>query len=444
MENKKYIIFDADAFGTEAVWEKMAPFLKNLKVYGYHLVAVSCGQEEELENMMKRVWVNGYFDVLTGSVQDENRTDREDILQEALNRLFHYGRIDKKKVIMVAAPDSETEKVISGIDVLSGYGSADALNALLMDAELLHKKKEEEKKKIELSRQQQNQQLGGGDKKKQGNSFQNIWKFLFPYLLFLFVGEFFRQAFAFVLMFLAEKNEALLNFMFIAGASDEERWAISGNGNGLIQLLTLIGVVLVLYKMAEGKESLKKGEHKELVFKTADWIKWLATALSLGLGFNMLFISVGVTTASSSYQETASNLYAVGIPLGLILYGIVSPVAEEFLFRGIIFNEIKSFSKPIAAAMLSAALFGVYHGNGVQLAYGTVLGVVLAQAYQVSGRFLVPVVLHGVLNILVFLAGSFGLFQQNAVQLVLGMALTVLGLILFYILYRKDAYGTNH
>lgn len=448
MENKKYIIFDVDAVGTEQVWEKLSAFLKDLKVYGYHLAAVSMRSEEELKAMLKKVWADGFFDAIVGSDPEEDRVQKEDILQEALNRVFHYGRIDKKKVLMVAAPDAGTEKVLYGLEMLSGYGSIEALSGLLMDTELLTKRNEEEKKKIELSRQQQNQKLGGaaqtaGTAAKK-STFQNIWKFLFPYLMFLFVGEFFRQAIAYVLMFLAEQNEALLNFMFVIEESDEQRWAISGNGNALIQIFALLGVVLVLYKMAEGKACLKKGEKKELVFKAADWLKWLATALSLGLGFNMLFISAGVTTASTSYQETAANLYAVGIPLGVVLYGVVSPLAEEFLFRGIIFNEIKSFSKPIMAAMLSAVLFGVYHGNGVQLAYGTILGVVLAQAYQMSGRFIVPVVLHGVLNVLVFVAGSLGIFQQNAVQLLIGMVLTVLGLILFYILYRKDAYGTNH
>lgn len=280
--------------------------------------------------------------------------------------------------------------------------------------------------------------------KKNAITFYNMWKILFPYLLFIFAGEFFRQAFAYVMLFLAERNEAVFQFMFIPADFDEVRWTISGNGSGVIQICSLLGVIPVLYKAADGKALLQKAQKKEPAFGASDWAKWLAMALCLGLGLNMLFISTGVTAASSNYQEAASDLYAVGIPVGLLLYGAVSPLAEEFLFRGIIFEQIKSFTRPFAAVILSAVVFGIYHGNGVQLAYGTILGVVLAQAYQVSGRFFVPVVLHGVLNILVFLAGSFGIFQQNVLQTVLGLGLTLLGIILFYIFYRKDAYGTDH
>jgi membrane protease YdiL (CAAX protease family) len=146
----------------------------------------------------------------------------------------------------------------------------------------------------------------------------------------------------------------------------------------------------------------------------------------------MLFAGLGFLNADTAYQETADALYSVSIPLGLVLYGIAAPLAEELLFRGIIFQEAKKVWKPLYAAMISAGLFGMYHGNGVQMVYGFCMGMILGFAYHQTHKFSLSVIIHGVVNVMVFLASNLELITGSTLQLVAGTILTAVGIFAFW------------
>ncbi|MDD7148168.1 MAG: CPBP family intramembrane metalloprotease [Lachnospiraceae bacterium] len=88
---------------------------------------------------------------------------------------------------------------------------------------------------------------------------------------------------------------------------------------------------------------------------------------------------------------------------GLLLFGVVSPLAEEIVFRGVIYNRLKKYFPVWIAILTSAVLFGGYHGNLVQGIYGFLLGIVIAWLYEVTGKFRIPVMFHAFANISVFL-----------------------------------------
>ncbi len=158
---------------------------------------------------------------------------------------------------------------------------------------------------------------------------------------------------------------------------------------------------------------------------------WLVTAVLWAMGLNLLFIGAGFIEADREYQEAAASLYSVGTMLGLVRYGIVAPVLEELVFRGIFFKTIRRFWGPEGAVVISALLFGIYHGNAVQLVYAFCLGLVLAVSYEDADNFFIPVLLHSVVNIMVFLASSFYLFPGGSVALVSGIVFTTAGTAIF-------------
>ncbi len=436
------------------VYAGIPELLKDLKDYGYQLAVASSKPECFVKDILVHFNIARYFDVMVGSELDGSRVDKAEVIQEALNRLFHYRAFQKDQIIMVGDRKFDIEGAkeigVTSIAVGYGYGSAkelksarpnyvantvEALRALLIDEkELPQRRAEAEKKAIEKSKAG-NQ---AGEKKPESNKtpMQRIWKLVFPFLLFYVTLEVLRQAVGMLLMYYAEKNEALYNFMLVTEDTTDEVWALSGNGSAVIQILSFIGVFVVLYTIGSGKKYLAKANQPEKAFKPAEWGVWLLLALVFATGLNMLFVAIGWISINPAYLETAKRMYAVSIPIGLILYGVISPLVEEVLFRAMIFTEARKFMKPFAAALASSALFGLYHGNTVQLFYSFLLGMLLAQAYRYSGQFAVPVVLHGAVNIFVFLATNFTLFQQNTLQLVLGILLTAVGIVMFF-LYKK-------
>ena len=84
------------------------------------------------------------------------------------------------------------------------------------------------------------------------------------------------------------------------------------------------------------------------------------------------------------------------------------PVAEELIYRGVIFGSIQSKSRFVAYA-LSAAVFSLVHFVGyfpdpVTFAISFVLylpaGLSLAWAYQRSSSVLAPILMHIAINLI--------------------------------------------
>ncbi|MDD3368738.1 MAG: CPBP family intramembrane metalloprotease [Lachnospiraceae bacterium] len=111
--------------------------------------------------------------------------------------------------------------------------------------------------------------------------------------------------------------------------------------------------------------------------------------------------------------------------VGVILYGVIAPVAEELVFRGLLSRSLytafrknvvrqertteddcgemtEPFTPKLAAAIASAALFGLYHGNSVQFLYAFMLGIVLGCFYLQSGDIKTSILLHATANLVIF------------------------------------------
>ena len=61
---------------------------------------------------------------------------------------------------------------------------------------------------------------------------------------------------------------------------------------------------------------------------------------------------------------------------------IVGPIAEELVFRGMIFGKLRRAFSFWPAAIISGIMFGVFHMNIMQGVYASVLGVLLAYVYE--------------------------------------------------------------
>ncbi|MCI5509466.1 MAG: CPBP family intramembrane metalloprotease [Eubacterium sp.] len=108
----------------------------------------------------------------------------------------------------------------------------------------------------------------------------------------------------------------------------------------------------------------------------------------------------GLNELFPAYSNLSENLVA-GQPVWLqfLTIGILAPVAEELVFRGLIFARLKEWMKPWLAMILSALIFGVYHGNIVQFVYAFFMGLILALIYYRTGTLLTCIAAHVVANL---------------------------------------------
>ncbi len=163
------------------------------------------------------------------------------------------------------------------------------------------------------------------------------------------------------------------------------------------------------------EKTVKTVKNKDIMEKkVTDYMVLGAFAFCLALGLNVLFHLLGITESSRAFTKTASAQFGVAFIAGLFLYGVLSPLAEEAVFRGLIYNRMKRcFHYPIAL-IVSSLLFGCYHGNMVQAVYGTILGIIIAFVYERYESFAAPFLFHGVANVSIFAISYYnGLSSMN-------------------------------
>ncbi|MFY8215687.1 MAG: CPBP family intramembrane glutamic endopeptidase [Chthoniobacterales bacterium] len=95
-------------------------------------------------------------------------------------------------------------------------------------------------------------------------------------------------------------------------------------------------------------------------------------------------------------------------PAALALAGsvviVVAPIAEEFIFRGLLYGVAKKFGGRIPALVTTSLLFAAIHLNPVAMVPLFVLSVAFTLAYERTGSLWTPVVMHVIFNGAQFLA----------------------------------------
>ena len=76
------------------------------------------------------------------------------------------------------------------------------------------------------------------------------------------------------------------------------------------------------------------------------------------------------------------------------------PLAEELLYRGVVYRRMRAVFGVRAAIVLSAVLFGLMHANLVQFLYAGLLGLLLAYLTERTGSLWAAVAAHIGANLL--------------------------------------------
>ncbi|WP_350344278.1 CPBP family intramembrane glutamic endopeptidase [Proteinivorax tanatarense] len=127
--------------------------------------------------------------------------------------------------------------------------------------------------------------------------------------------------------------------------------------------------------------------------------------VSLMAGMSCLYVSAAIISFFSeskvdSHVENMASLEQGGMLLFFITVGIMAPIIEEVIFRGLIFDELRGKVGMFAVIIIQAFLFGLYHLNIVQGTYAFVLGIFLGLSLLWTGSIWAPILIHAGNNIL--------------------------------------------
>ncbi len=201
--------------------------------------------------------------------------------------------------------------------------------------------------------------------------------------------------------------------MFLSGLLDSVKLGLSPEQLQFVQMVVLIaffqGAALIWIAVFLRQSNISW--RAAFGLRPPSRIKAVAAGLAVGvmvLPFVWLlqWISEGVMEwlkINPVAQAAVKELQNSALPVPeKILFGVftilLAPIAEEALFRGILYPTIKQAGHPRWALWGTSVVFGIMHFNVATLAPLVFLAVVLAFLYESSDSLLTPIATHSMFN----------------------------------------------
>ncbi len=213
----------------------------------------------------------------------------------------------------------------------------------------------------------------------------------------------------------------------------------------------LITIPVLLWLMNKDYEYPVNRRHRERVFTWKKYRKGLDVGAvpafvvlgvfaTLGLSRVMLMLPIdGILGDYAAVQETYSMS---SVWIQFIVLGILSPIVEELLFRGLVYNRLKIYYEASISAYISAIIFGVAHFNLVQGLYAFVMGIIFAFVYEKYKSVFAPMIVHLAANIVAIITGinpvSQFIDRYWIIRLLVGLGFTAVFVMAVLYLHKRS------
>lgn len=426
------------------IYPGMQDLLKHLKEKGVHMAIASSKPKPFVERILKHFDIDKYFEVVTGSDLNNKKMEKIDVMREALSALFHVPEdkiVELPEEMNSERPDGITANVQAGETTLDG----DVLTELKKKAKRIIPIDDvlmigDRKFDIEGAKHFMIDSIGvsygyaaDGELEtceatyitddldrvasiitgeapiseiQSKNALQKSYHVLLP-LVYDFV---FTTIILLLLQFLLDI--ALKGaFRSYAGffTTYSAQVAVGFDAFATLICATFFYIMYQKEKKPFISKVVERRINKKLK-KDCAWIVGLGGALALFL--NLLFSYLQIIASSATYKEVANVQYSVSIGWGVLIYGLIKPIEEELVFRGLIYGRMRQYFPVVFSIPISGLIFGAYHGNMVQLVYGCIMGCILAVLYEKYRSLKANILFHSAANIAVYLVSVIAVLNK--------------------------------
>lgn len=427
------------------IYPGIKELLQTLYKQGRYLAVASSKPQVFVEKILKHFEIHKYFQVIVGSELDGTRYKKEEVVEEALRQLRNLGskkgelpKLDETNTAMVGDRKFDIEGAkaygLSSIAVSYGYAPEgelkEAAPTCIVDSV------EDLTRILSLNSASIKAHKSSTTIKKPSAQLTNshpdaklpitvkLWNLVLPMVLYYLTASLFMVlVLGLIESYVVTKDADVLAWWVVHSGQVK----VTVNGIGMV-----IGVLVVRNIYREEKMPAKKVQFQQMV-------PVILIGICASLGINIIFEILKITESSATYTQTATAQHSVPLWLGILLYGVISSVAEEVVFRGIIYQRLKKYFAVIPAMICSSILFGAYHGNVVQGIYGSIMGMLIVISYEWCKTLAAPVLLHSVANLAIFLVGrNDALAAKIANPLFAVLFIAFAGMCVYYLYRTKD------
>lgn len=156
---------------------------------------------------------------------------------------------------------------------------------------------------------------------------------------------------------------------------------------------------ILIYLM--GKIDSQTPEKNTLTVKR--FITYIAVTLTLMWAGNIIGLAITALISFITPFEVSNPVQSIinssDIWLNLMLISIIGPIFEEIFFRKLLIDRTMKYGAK-ASILLSALLFGLFHGNLNQFFYAFLIGGFFAYVYIRTGKIKYTILLHIIVNLM--------------------------------------------
>lgn len=202
----------------------------------------------------------------------------------------------------------------------------------------------------------------------------------------------------------------------------------------IVQTIVQIIVIMMMVFWMKKREKVKHGKiqpfRQDLI---AIFLVIIISAL-FSMVLNQLIDASNLKELSPTYQLVSDSLYQPGKIQIILCVGLIAPVFEEFIYRGVLFGQMRKTYSFLFSAVISALIFGGLHLNLVQFVYALAMGYLFAFFFEKGGSVWFAIIAHIAANltslITTWMGSASWLFEHGKMSLLLALIEGILGILL--------------
>ena len=175
--------------------------------------------------------------------------------------------------------------------------------------------------------------------------------------------------------------------------------------------------ILIIFRIKTKKYNIKYN------FYDLKHIPFMGISLAISLNIFIIIINRFLNL---------ENVLNNNILVMTFLSGIIGPIIEELLFRGIVFEELKKFNSKSKASIICTIIFALFHSTFIDIIYAFIIGLVIIKLYMKTNNFLICIIFHICCNSVISLLFNGLVLLPNYLLISLGLFF----LLQFYYLYK--------
>lgn len=204
-----------------------------------------------------------------------------------------------------------------------------------------------------------------------------------------------------------------------------------------------ITILCVAYIFEQVTSNMKRKSIDTVALRTpvsiVRWIQYFIVVMGMVYVLHYLSIQI-IHLIELVFAKTIENedlMKDVPLFIYFICGVIISPAAEEIIFRKILLERLLPYGKTVAI-IVSSLFFGMMHGNIEQFLYTFFSGIIFANLVIISGKLSYSIYMHMLVN---FFGGIVGeSIQGQPLLIVVVVTFFVFGGTLILILYGKEMF----